>query len=129
MTDTSYNYGPIINETNPQNNPQTYPNMNPNNSGNQTYPYVPGQPQPPPPSAQSATTLVYQVQNQSGSYCPLCNQQTGSYVKKSTGCITWIWCIVLFLLTAFCCWIPFVCDSCKENQVICAKCNLKKAVI
>lgn len=70
-------------------------------------PMYPGQPQPPP-------NVVYvQAHNQPGLYCPVCSQNTNSYTTFATGNITWIWCLVLLFFTGICCWIPFVCDSCK----------------
>lgn len=90
-----------------------YPNVNPVYSDNRLnnspphQPNYPGQPQQPP-------NVVYvQSMNMPGQYCPVCNQNTNSYVKRDIGNITWIWCVILAFFTGICCWIPFVCDSCK----------------
>ena len=69
-------------------------------------PMMMGQPQP-----------VVVMQNQQpqgpGSYCPVCNTNTGSKVDYEVGSKTWIMCLVLCFFTGICCWIPFVCDDCK----------------
>lgn len=90
-------------------NPETNPGYSENRLNDQPYyqPYYQGQPQQPPPA-----NITY-VQATNGQYCPVCNTNTNSYVTRATGNITWIWCCVLFFLTGICCWIPFVCDSCK----------------
>jgi len=64
-----------------------------------------------------------------GTLCPVYNKMTANYTKKDIGNITWIWCFALFIFTGVCCWIPFVCDSCKEDQIKCSVCHIKKATI
>lgn len=93
-----------------------YPNTNPNQgySNNRLYnepygqPNYYGQPQPPLNHGHSN-----QPNLQGGQYCPVCNMNTNSYVKRAPGNITWIWCIILLFFTGFLCWVPFFCDSCK----------------
>lgn len=74
-----------------------------------------GQPMYAPPQQQAPVVVIQgqQQQNQSGSYCPVCNTNTGSKVDYEVGGKTWMWCIILAFFTGICCWIPFVCDDCK----------------
>ncbi len=67
-----------------------------------------------------------QGQGGQGSYCPVCNTNTGSRVDFEVGGKTWMWCIILFFFTGICCWIPFVCEDCKERVVECATCGGRK---
>ena len=75
---------------------------------------------------QQPTVVIAGQQNQGGSCCPVCNSNTGSRVDYEVGGKTWMWCIVLFFFTGICCWIPFVCEDCKERVVECATCNGRK---
>ena len=70
-----------------------------------------------------------QKQQLIGTICPYCNMLTTSYTKKGVGTMTWLWCVGLWFFTGICCWIPFVIDDCKEDQIICARCHGKKAVL
>ena len=97
-----------------QNNPGTENRM----YGEPNHPNEPKQPYPP-----------QQGQQFHGIICASCNQVTESYQKKGVGNITWIWCFLLCIFTGLCCWIPFICDDCKEDQIICAKCHQKKKVL
>ena len=71
--------------------------------------------------------VVNQQQKGPGSYCPVCNTNTGSKVDYEVGGKTWMWCIILAFFTGICCWIPFVCDDCKERVVECVTCQARKA--
>lgn len=63
------------------------------------------------------------------SRCLVCNIDTPSYSTKGFGTKAYVWAGVLCLFTGCCCWIPFVIDDCKETQILCSKCNNKKANI
>ncbi len=104
------NYPPLYNQPYP--NQQPYSNQPPTH-GNQQ-PYL--------PSPRQQEQLI-------GTVCPSCNQITQSYMVKAVGAITWLWCLGLWILTGCFCWIPFICDSCKEQQIRCAKCHAKKAIL
>ena len=75
---------------------------------------------------QPGPVVVVQGQNASGSYCPVCNTNTGSRIDYEVSGNTWVWCILLFFFTGICCWIPFVCDDCKSRVVECSTCGGKK---
>ena len=91
-----------------------YPEHNPiysDNRLNNPPPYQPnyiGQAQQPPPGFGNVQNTFH-----GGQYCPVCNMNTNSYVKKGPGNITWIWCIILFFFTGILCFVPFLFDSCK----------------
>jgi hypothetical protein len=116
-----------------QPNQQPYPNQPPNYANNQS-PIYPNQPvnfnQPPNyPNQPSSPLGPEQKQQIIGTLCPYCNMLTTSYTKKAVGMITWLWCVGLWFFTGICCWIPFVIDDCKEDQIICARCHGKKAFL
>lgn len=130
-----------------QPNQQPYPNQPPNYANNQApnysnqaqnypnhTPIYPNQPvnfnQPPNYPHQPLSPLgPEQKQQMIGTICPYCNMLTTSYTKKAVGTMTWLWCVGLWFFTGICCWIPFVIDDCKEDQIICARCHGKKAVL
>jgi hypothetical protein len=90
-----------------------YPDANQGYSDNRlnNQPVYPGQPVSP---QQPPANVLYVMDNTGGGqYCPVCNANTHSFVTRGIGNITWIWCVVLLFFTGICCWIPFVCDSCK----------------
>ena len=71
--------------------------------------------------------------NQNGGHgmiCPVCRRETDNFPRKVAGGVTWIWCVVLFILTGiFCCWVPFCVDNCQDTQMVCVVCQATKATI
>eukprot|EP00611_Tribonema_gayanum_P017986 TRINITY_DN3099_c3_g1_i1.p1 TRINITY_DN3099_c3_g1~~TRINITY_DN3099_c3_g1_i1.p1 ORF type:complete len:184 (+),score=64.93 TRINITY_DN3099_c3_g1_i1:916-1467(+) len=72
-----------------------------------------------PPSA--ATTVFVVTEAATCRYCG----HTGPLVTQSVGpgFSAWCWCMVLFFLFWPLCWLPFVMDSCMEQEIICANCR------
>ena len=56
--------------------------------------------------------------------CPLCSEDIVTQVTLEPGALTWIACCLLFLLTGFCCIIPFMIKGCKETIHKCPRCGL-----
>jgi hypothetical protein len=76
------------------------------------------QPPPPvyyPPQQQGPTIITMNGGNDSGSICPVCTTSTGNLPRKKVGTVAIIWCIALFFLTGWCCFIPFCSDGCKDT--------------
>ena len=76
--------------------------------------------------APSPVVVVQGQQNRGGSYCPVCNTNTGSKVDFQVGGKTWMWCIILLFFVPGFCWVPFCCDDCKERVVECVTCQARK---
>uniref|UniRef100_A0A7S1Y9N8 LITAF domain-containing protein n=1 Tax=Grammatophora oceanica TaxID=210454 RepID=A0A7S1Y9N8_9STRA len=55
--------------------------------------------------------------------CPVCNVPSVTRVRTYPDFLTWILCIVLFVLFWPIFWIPLVCDSCKMTKHYCSQCN------
>ena len=64
-----------------------------------------------------------------GMHCMVCGRETGNFPIHKAGAVTWIWCIVLWILTGCLCCIPFFIDSFKDTEVRCARCQTVKTVI
>ena len=89
-------------------------------------------PPPPPPPAQGPMiiTMGNNGNSGSGSPCPTCGKDTGNIPRKTIGCITIVWCLVLFVLTGALAWCyPFCTDSCKDTELVCVRCQTVKSKI
>ena len=55
--------------------------------------------------------------------CPLCNQNSRTFLRTQPDWITW--CAVVLLLIVFwpLCWVPLVYDRCKLTEHFCANCH------
>ena len=88
----------------------------------------------PPPPAPAAGPMIINLGNNGGSGdgspCPTCGKDTGNIPRKKIGCITIVWCLVLFLLTGGLAWCyPFCTDSCKDTELVCVRCQTVKSKI
>uniref|UniRef100_A0A8C5QY81 LITAF domain-containing protein n=1 Tax=Leptobrachium leishanense TaxID=445787 RepID=A0A8C5QY81_9ANUR len=72
------------------------------------------------------TSVIYSFQDTpAAATCPACNQAIITRIVYNTGLLTWL---IFGLLLLFCCWlgcclIPFCCNSCKDVDHFCPKCN------
>ena len=57
--------------------------------------------------------------------CLHCGTVNPPYVRKRMSGTGWALFIVLLLFCIPLCWLPFVLDSCQENQYICSGCGIK----
>lgn len=89
----------------------------------------------PPPQPQQQGPMIINLGNNnndsgSGSPCPTCAKDTGNIPRKTIGCVTIAWCLVLFFLTggmAFC--YPLCTDSCKDTELVCVRCQTVKSKV
>ena len=88
---------------------------------------------PPPPPQQQGPMIINLSGNNnnsgSGSPCPTCGKETGNIPRKTIGCVTIVWCLVLFFLTGVACCYPFCTDSCKDTELVCVRCQTVKSKI
>lgn len=91
--------------------------------------YLP--PPPPPPNYVGGPTIISvgTAQRGSGSPCPFCQRNTPNITEKTVGVVTFFWACVLFLCTGWLCFIPFVVDSCKDTEILCATCHRTKITV
>ena len=61
--------------------------------------------------------------------CVICGFNSGSVVRRVAGCVTFSWCICLFLTTAVCCWVPFCTFRCMDIEIICRRCGYVKVIL
>ncbi|AAS18151.1 unknown [Singapore grouper iridovirus] len=55
--------------------------------------------------------------------CPHCGHHVTTQVGHVTGKMTWIVCAALTVTCIPCCCIPFLCNTTKDVQHTCPKCN------
>ena len=89
---------------------------------------------PPPPPQQQGPMIINLSGNNnnnsgSGSPCPTCGKETGNIPRKTIGCVTIVWCLVLFFLTGVAWCYPFCTDSCKDTELVCVRCQTVKSKI
>ena len=87
---------------------------------------------PPPPPQQQGPMIINLQGNQhsDGSPCPTCGKDTGNIPRKTIGCVTIVWCLVLLFLTGGLAWCyPFCTDSCKDTELVCVRCQTVKSKI
>jgi lipopolysaccharide-induced tumor necrosis factor-alpha factor len=87
-------------------------------------------PTPAPPQPQQQQTIIIAKKNHGGantSPCPTCCGDTGTLPRKKVGFVTILWCLVLSSCGVCC--IPFCVDSCKDTELICVKCQTRKAKV
>ena len=89
---------------------------------------------PPPPAPAAQGPMIINLGNNGGSGdgspCPTCGKDTGNIPRKKIGCITIVWCLVLFLLSGGLAWCyPFCTDSCKDTELVCVRCQTVKSKI
>jgi len=90
-------------------------------------------PPPPPPQPQQQWPMIINLQgnqHSDGSPCSTCGKDTGNIPRKTVGCVTIVWCIVLFILSGgvACCY-PFCTDSCKDTELVCVRCQTVKSKV
>ncbi len=78
----------------------------------------------PPPNA-----VMAQGYGISAGPCQFCHTNAEFVDKNTPGCAIWVWCIVLWLLTGCCCWIPFLVDDCYDRQITCLHCGRVRGYI
>jgi hypothetical protein len=103
--------------------------------GNPQQPMMFAPPPPPvyyPPQNQPQQIILINGggNNQSnGANCPACGTSTPNIPRKTVGCGTITWCVILFIATGFLCCIPFCMDGCKDTELVCSKCQMVKTTI
>jgi len=55
--------------------------------------------------------------------CPNCKKEVDTIVSVENSTLVWILCVVLFLFTGICCFIPFLIKSLKEYVHYCPSCR------
>ncbi len=97
---------------------------------------------PPPPPAQPQAYIIreeHQRESSGGlpynpnapmprtnvlSKCPACGYQGYSEVEFDVGsCAIWSACGLFLVTGIFCCWIPYVVDTCKDAKHYCRQCH------
>lgn len=87
-------------------------------------------PPPPPPQQQTIIIAGGNNNNDNGNTtpCPTCGKGTGNIPRKKVGMVAIIWCLILS--SCGLCYIPLCCsDSCKDIELVCAKCQTVKAKV
>lgn len=58
------------------------------------------------------------------SKCPACGYQGYTEVEFDVGsCAIWSACGLFLITGIFCCWIPYVVDTCKDAKHYCRQCH------
>lgn len=91
-------------------------------------------PPPAPAPAQQGPMIINLGNNNNssgdGSPCPTCGKDTGNIPRKKIGCVTILWCLCLLFFTGGMAWCyPFCVDSCKDIELVCARCQTVKSKI
>ncbi|TYQ14642.1 UNVERIFIED_CONTAM: lipopolysaccharide-induced tumor necrosis factor-alpha factor [Acetivibrio alkalicellulosi] len=60
-----------------------------------------------------------------GFKCVHCSSEEYPIIKKKISGSGWVLFIVLILFCIPLCWLPFVIDSCKEEEMYCKGCGIK----
>lgn len=68
----------------------------------------------PPMGGPAGPTIINISNRQEGTKCPYCTEHSESNLRKTTGCVTWSWCICLTLTATPFFFIPFCVDGCKD---------------
>ncbi|EPZ32675.1 hypothetical protein ROZALSC1DRAFT_30760 [Rozella allomycis CSF55] len=55
--------------------------------------------------------------------CPYCYATVMTEIEHQSGTCTYFWCIGLWVVTAICCCIPFLLNSCKDRAHKCPNCH------
>lgn len=83
-----------------------------------------------PPMGNAGTTIINIPGNrQEGTKCPYCTEHSESNLRRTSGCVTWSWCICLTLTATPFFFIPFCVDGCKDTEYVCVKCNQVKNTV
>ncbi|XP_063680833.1 LITAF domain-containing protein-like [Bolinopsis microptera] len=97
----------------------------------QDYPPAPdynAQPAPTPPYHAGNTTVVVTAPVFYGSFpittvCNNCHENVTTVVTHEIGSGSWLLCLVLFLFTGMCCFLPFCISSMQDHVHTCPKCQ------
>jgi len=55
--------------------------------------------------------------------CPNCKKEVDTIVSVENSTLVWVLCIILFIFTGICCFIPFLISSLKEYVHYCPSCR------
>jgi hypothetical protein len=61
--------------------------------------------------------------------CQKCGHNGNGAISYRTGTTACLWGIGLFMFTGIFCWIPCVCEGCKDIDIYCGKCGYRKAIV
>ena len=92
--------------------------------------YVPLEAHPPPEAVPVAVVRPYLVSMPGafGEYpvaceCPVCHQHVTTMTHHENGALVWILCVVLFIFTLICFFIPFLIKKLKDVVHTCPNCR------
>ena len=64
---------------------------------------------------QNEATITNMAQTGDIEKCAQCQTETDNITRYQVGGVTFAWCCCLLFTTGILCWIPFVCDGCKDT--------------
>ncbi|XP_028311465.1 lipopolysaccharide-induced tumor necrosis factor-alpha factor homolog isoform X2 [Gouania willdenowi] len=87
------------------------------------YPQPGYSPGPPPPAGYQGVACI--LRDLPGNMvCPYCQQTVLTNTTTTPGILTWFACLALAIVGCFfCCWIPFLIDSCLDVEHRCPTCQ------
>jgi len=62
-------------------------------------------------------------------FCPYDNRQVITKIKKRAGCLAYVSSFFLCLYCWPCFWLPFCCQSCKDDEHVCTQCGRTLGIV